>query len=249
MPAAVAEWIERKTLSTIDILHRSLLQTYRQDFGKYGTKTNSDLLEKTFLKMPGLVGSPFTYAAIDKNAQTRGVKRAVEHLEKARIYTKIRATSGAGLPFFTYVNDKKFKILFLDVGLLQNAMGLNSETYLASDLLAVYRGAVTEQFVGQQLLTQKKPFEDPDLFYWSRNVPGSDAEVDYLLQRGEQIIPLEVKSGKTGTLKSLHLFLKENQAPFGVRLSMHPLSFHDNVLSIPLYAIEALAGLVAEVKK
>lgn len=247
MPAAVADWITKKGFSSTDTLHRSLLQNYRQDFGKYGRKTSSDLLEETFMKIPGFVGSTFTYSSIDNHAQTKDLKRAVELLEKARIHTRVRATSGAGLPFYTYANAKKFKILFLDVGLFQNAMGLSSQTYLAPDLLAVYRGAVAEQFVGQQLLAMKKPFEDPDLFYWQRNVPGSEAEVDYLFQWGEKIIPIEVKSGTSGTMKSMHLFLKENKASFGVRFSMLPLSFHQNILSIPLYAIESLPGLVAQI--
>jgi hypothetical protein len=246
MPAAISDWIDRKAFTATDALHRSLLQNYRQDFGKYGRRTNSEMLEKTFLKIPGLVGSALTYTSIDRYSNTRDVKRAIELLEKARILARIRATSGAGLPMYTYADEKKIKILFLDVGLLQNAMGISSETFLASDLLAVYRGAVTEQFIGQQLLSMRKPFEDPDLFYWSRNAPGSEAEVDYLYQYGEKIIPIEVKSGATGTLRSLRIFLKENNTPFGVRFSMHPLSFHDRVLSIPLFAVEALPRLVSQ---
>jgi uncharacterized protein len=246
MPAAIADWIEHRTFGSTDVLHRSLLQNYRQDFGKYGKRANSEMLEKAFLKIPGLVGASFSYSAIDRDSHAREVKRAVELLEKAGLCTRIRATSAAGLPLFTYANDRKVKMLFLDIGLLQNAMGISSETYLASDLLAVYRGAVAEQYVGQQLLALKKPFEDPDLFYWRRNVAGSDAEVDYLYQFGEKIIPIEVKSGKTGTLKSLRLFLQEHNSLFGVRFSMHPLSFHDRVLSIPLYAVEALPGLIGQ---
>lgn len=247
MPAAVSDWIERKSLFAIDALHSSLLQNYRQDFGKYGRRMNSDMLEKAYAKIPGLVGAPIAYSLIDRNANSREVKRAIALLEKARIVSLIRATSGAGLPLVTYADDKKIKPLFLDVGLLQNAMGISSETFSATDLLAVYRGAVTEQFIGQQLLSLKKPFEDSDLYYWSRNVTGSEAEVDYLYQSGEKIIPIEVKSGATGSLKSLRMFLKEHNASVGVRFSMHPLSYHDKVLSIPLYAVESLPKLVDEV--
>ncbi|MBN1984227.1 MAG: ATP-binding protein [Chitinivibrionales bacterium] len=246
MPAAVADWITRKDFSSTDILHRSLLQNYRHDFGKYGRKINHELLEKAFMKIPGLVGTAVTYTAIDEHSPTREIKRAVELLEKARIHTRVRSTSATGLPFYTYVNDRRFKTLFLDVGLLQNAMGIGGETYLAKDLLAVYRGAVTEQYVGQQLLALKKPYEEPDLFYWHRNAPGSEAEVDFLFQKGETIIPIEVKSGKSGSLKSLQLFLKENNTPFGVRFSMLPLSLHEKILSIPLYAVEALPALIEQ---
>lgn len=246
MPAAVSDWIDRRAFTGIDALHRSLLQNYRQDFGKYGRRTNSEMLEKAFMKIPGLVGAALVYSSIDRHSNARDVKRAIELLEKAGMLVRIRATSGAGLPLVTYADDKKIKPLFLDVGLLQNAMGISNETYLAPDLLAVYRGAVTEQFIGQQLLSARKPFEDPDLFYWARNVLGSEAEVDYLYQYGEKIIPIEVKSGATGKLKSLRIFLQENGAPFGARFSMHPLSFHDRVLSIPMFAVEAMPRLIQQ---
>jgi predicted AAA+ superfamily ATPase len=172
------------------------------------------------------------------------VRRALELLEKARLIVRIRPVSGTGLPLAAHAGETKSKLLFLDAGLMQNAMGISEETYLAQDLLGVYRGAVTEQFVGQQLCALKKPFEDPELFYWKRKAPGSDAEVDYLYQHGETIIPVEVKSGTTGSLKSLRMFMAENHSPIGVRFSMYPLSFHDGILSIPLYAVEAMHGLI-----
>jgi predicted AAA+ superfamily ATPase len=247
MPAAVADWLGRQSFSGIDALHRSLIQNYRQDFGMYGKKINGEMLEMVFVKAPGLVGSTFTYSSIDRLSHSREVRRALELLEKARLIVRIRPVSGAGLPLAAHAGDTKSKLLFLDAGLMQNAMGISEETYLAQDLLGVYRGAVTEQFVGQQLCALKKPFEDPELFYWKRKAPGSDAEVDYLYQHGETIIPVEVKSGTTGSLKSLRLFMAENQSPLGVRFAMHPLSFHDGILSIPLYAVEAMPNLINHV--
>ncbi len=121
------------------------------------------------------------------------------------------------------------------------------DTYLTENLLAAYKGLVAEQFVGQQLLAMRRVFEEPELHYWSREAKGSAAEVDYLWQKGEHIFPVEVKAGKTGALKSLRLFLAEKKALLGIRFSLHPLSFTDSVLSIPLYAVEALPGLLQQV--
>ena len=134
----------------------------------------------------------------------------------------------------------------LDVGLLQNLMGISKETYLSDNLLGVYKGMIAEQFVGQQLLALQKSFHEPSLFYWQREAKGSEAEVDYLYQYGEKILPLEVKAGSTGSLKSLRIFLAEKKVPFGIRFSMNPLSFSDSVLSVPLYAVDSLPGLVEE---
>ena len=101
-------------------------------------------------------------------------------LIKAHILHKVTAASGSGLPLAAHVNEKFFKVLFLDVGLLQSAMGIARETYMAENLLAVYKGLVTEQFTGQQLFALEKCYVEPKLYYWHRKVKGSAAEVDYL---------------------------------------------------------------------
>lgn len=247
MPEAIASWLEINKLSKTDEIHQALLQNFRHDFGKYGNRVNFNLLEKIFINAPGMVGSKFKYSSIDRQTNSRDIKNSLKLLIKANILHKISSASGAGLPFNAHCNKKTFKILFLDVGLLQSAMGINNETYLTENLLAVYKGLVAEQFAGQQLLALKKCFEEPVLYYWQREAKGSAAEVDYLWQRGEHILPVEVKAGKTGTLKSLRLFLSEKKALFGVRFSMQPLSFTDSVLSIPLYAVEAMPGLIDQI--
>ncbi|MDL1985435.1 MAG: ATP-binding protein [Deltaproteobacteria bacterium] len=247
MPESIALWLELKKFSKTDEMQQNLLQNYRHDFGKYGRRVNFFLIEKIFNHAPGMVGSKFKYSHIDKQTNSRDIKKSLELLIKAHIIHRITATSGSGLPLHAHCNEKVFKILFLDVGLLQNSMGINKETYMSDNLLAVYKGSVAEQYVGQQLLALKKPFEEPSLFYWQRETRGSAAEVDYLWQKGEQILPVEVKSGKTGTLKSLRLFLSEKKVSFGIRFSLHPLSYTDSILSIPLYAIEAMPGLIDQV--
>ncbi|MBW2367133.1 MAG: DUF4143 domain-containing protein, partial [Deltaproteobacteria bacterium] len=139
---------------------------------------------------------------------------------------------------------KKFKLLFLDIGLLQNAMGISKETYLSKNLIAVYKGLVAEQFIGQQLLSLEKHYKEPTLYYWVREKKGSSAEVDYLWQKGEHILPIEVKAGKTGSLKSLRLFIEEKKVEVGIRFALQPVSFNDSVLSLPLYAVEALPHIL-----
>jgi uncharacterized protein len=228
-------------------IHQILLQNYKQDFGKYGEKVNFRLLEKVFIKAPATVGNKFKYANIDRDINARDIRKSLALLIKAHIIHRITSTSGSGLPLAAHGNEKFFKLLFLDVGLLQSAIGISRETYLAENLLAVYKGVVAEQFVGQQLLALRKHFLEPELYYWQREAKGSSAEVDYLWQKGEGIMPVEVKAGTTGTLKSLKVFLSEKNCPFGIRFSLHPLSYADSVLSIPLYAVEALPGLIDQI--
>jgi len=249
MPETIAVWLETKNLSKTDEIHQLLLQNYKHDFGKYGRHVNFRLLEKVFTKAPATVGNKFKYAEIDREVNARDIRKSLNLLIKAHILHKVTAASGSGLPLAAHCNEKFFKILLLDVGLLQSAMGIARETYLSDNLLAVYKGLVTEQFTGQQLFALGKCFVEPELYYWQREIKGSAAEVDYLWQKGESILPIEVKAGKTGTLKSLRVYLSEKNAPFGIRFSLHPLSYTNSVLSIPLYAIEALPGLVEQIRR
>ena len=106
---------------------------------------------------------------------------------------------------------------------------------------------LAEQFVGQELLAYDNPFMKSQLYYWDREKKGAMAEVDYVIQLGTQILPIEVKAGTTGSLKSLAQFLLEKQTPFGIRISQHPLSFHDRILSVPFYLISQLQRLIADI--
>ena len=248
MTETIATFLAAGNLHKTDELHQMLLQIYKNDFGKYGRHVNFRLLEKVFTKSPATVGSKFKYADIDRDVNARDISKPLNLLVKAHILFKVTAASGAGLPLAAHCNEKYFKILFLDVGLLQGAMGIARETYVSENLLAVYKGLVAEQFVGQQLLALGKHFAEPELYYWQREKRGSAAEVDYLWQKGEAIFPVEVKAGKTGTLKSLRVYLAEKRSPFGIRFSLHPLSFADGVLTIPLYAIEAMPRLISQVE-
>ena len=247
MPEAVAHYRNSGSLKKIDETHQALLQNYRHDFGKYGISRNYNLMETVFMKAPGLVGSKFKYSNISRDHNSRDIKKSLASLIKAGVINKIDATSGSGLPLSAHCSGKKFKLLFLDVGLLQNSMGISRETFLSDNLIAVYKGLVAEQFAGQSFLAIQEHYKEPSLFYWHREKKGSSAEVDYVWQYGENILPIEIKSGKTGTLKSLRLFLSEKKAAMGVRFSLYPLSYNDSVLSIPLYAIEALPGLLKQV--
>ena len=244
MPEAVNYRLESNNFNKISEIHLTLLQNYRQDFGKYGQKVKHEYLESIFSHTPGMVGNKFKYSKVNPHVHSRELKKALNLLLKAQVLQKVTFSSGSGIPLKAHIKENIFKILFLDIGLMQSDMGISNETFLTSDLLGVYQGAIAEQYVGQQLLALQKHYSEPEIFFWQREKKGSEAEIDYLYQYGSKIFPIEVKAGKTGTLKSLRIFLKEKQPPFGIRISMHPLSFSDGILSIPLFALEALPEFV-----
>ena len=128
--------------------------------------------------------------------------RAFDLLCKARVIHKIASCDPSGLPLGASANDRRFKAALLDIGLLQNLCRVPVELELRErDLLAMYRGALAAQFVAQEMMAAS----GHELYYWARDARGSSAEVDYLAIREGRILPVEVKSGVGGSLRSLHL--------------------------------------------
>lgn len=137
------------------------------------------------------------------------LKNCLDLLEHARVIRKIRSISHIGLPLGVGCSDKRFKAAVLDIGFMQKLARISVSSELQyADLLAIYRGKLAEQFVAQELLASHKS----EAFYWSRDERGSSAEVDFVVEKGNMIIPLEVKSDKGGSLRSMHLMLKEYDA-------------------------------------
>jgi hypothetical protein len=128
--------------------------------------------------------------------------------------------------------------------LVKQACRLDSEILLYGDILPLNNGALAEQLVGQELLAYQDQHLIPELYFWIREQKNSSAEVDYLIIIDGEIIPLEVKSGATGKLKSLKLFMEEKKSKIGIRVSQNALSLDNNILSIPFYLLSELPRLV-----
>lgn len=246
MPAVLRNYFESGDMATCQRLQAGLLQTYRADFGKYAKEAQHKYLQRVFDAAPRLVGQRVKYSAIDSDAKSRDIKSALHLLSLAGIVRPVVATSASGLPLGTQVNEQKFKLNFLDVGLMQNACGLQAELAVQKDFMQINSGAIAEQLVGQELRAYTDRYSPGDLFFWARDKKGSSAEVDYITSVDSHIIPIEVKAGKTGVLKSLKLFLLEKGGVVGVRISQQELSFHGNVLSVPLYMLEQLSRIVKD---
>lgn len=248
MPAVVRCFQETESFLECQIILTGLLATYRADFPKYTTKTQYKHLQTFFEKAPGLIAQHFKYTLVSPEHRSTDLKVALEQLGWAGLVHKVLATSASGIPLQVHAKENKFKLLFLDCGLANCANKLDIQTAWDTDLMQINAGNQAEQFVGQELLAYADPHENTQLYYWEREKKGSMAEVDYVIQAGSKIIPIEVKAGTTGSLKSLTQFLLEKQSSFGIRISQHPLSFHQKVLSLPLYMIDRLPKLIEELE-
>ena len=244
MPQAVTALIQTESPLEWKKTQQMILDTYQSDFGKYGGVAQQKYLQICFEKAPELVGSHFRYTKISSLYQSRDLKNALDLLEQAGLIRYVQATSASGLPLQANVSEKKFKLIFLDIGLLQEFLHTDPELLRKEDLVQINAGALAEQFVGQELMASGEPFRKRKLFFWNKEGEASDAEVDYLIQHHTHIIPIEVKSGKGTRIRSMRKFMTEKNTPFGIRISQNPLSFEQGILSLPLYMIGEIDRLL-----
>jgi uncharacterized protein len=244
MPEVIADYLQHPDFLQVQTKQASIMNTYRNDFGKYAAKTKHKYMQKIFEITPSLTGQHIRYSKIDAHMYARDLKVAIQYLVDAGVIHTVYCSSASGLPLNAAMNEKKFKLIFLDIGLAKSTSYLDPNVMLSKDLMLINHGALVEQFVGQELLSIVPGFLPGELYYWAREKPGSQAEVDYVINIDDTILPVEVKSGKTGSLRSIHVFLKKKQLSLGIRLSLKPLALKDNILSVPLYMIHELPRLV-----
>ncbi len=257
MPEAVQTWLDSRDLQECIKVQHDLLSTYRDDFFKYGGEIDARLLHRILLSVAEQLGNKFVYSRVDPGIQTRVIKKALMMLFQAKVCSMVAHTSGNGLPLGAQSNEKFFKALMVDVGLISAQLGLASAKQLKmGKMILSNRGGIAEQFVGQQLRAAQATAIDPQLFYWQRT-GGRLGEIDYILQHGNAIVPLEVKSGATGRMKSLHQFIAEKNLSLAVRIDANPPTVEDldikttlglpvkyRLLSIPLYLAERVGALI-----
>lgn len=243
MPEVVARWTQTKApASSLQVLQQ-ISATYRQDFEKYARKAQVKYLDQLFRQIPHFAGKEFSYKEIHGEYRKRELAPALELLERAHIIHHIRYASGQGIPIGAETDFDTFKVIYLDIGLCQSILGSDISVWFLDPLNGFEnRGAVAEGFVGQELICYACPTSKAEVYFWKRKKKNSSAEVDYLIQRGETILPIEVKSGHGSTLRSLHLFLENHPKSLtSIRFSSLNYSVLKQLDSRPLYAVSSLA--------
>jgi predicted AAA+ superfamily ATPase len=258
MPQVLSTFMGTSSFKEAEIIKESIMQTFKDDFSKYGRKINHQRLLNVFTRLPETVGRKFKYVNIDRDEQAKEIQKSLNLLELAKIAYPVRHSACNGIPIGAETDERTFKILFLDVGLMLNSCGLSLlDLKKADDVMLVNSGALAEQAVGQHLLYSQDYYKEPELYYWVREKKNSEAELDYVISEGNRIIPIEVKSGKTGRLKSLHQFIYAKRSGLAVRFNAETPSFTKNtdllsdgnsveynLLSLPLYMAEELRRII-----
>jgi predicted AAA+ superfamily ATPase len=260
MPEAVRQYVETGDFNEAMNVHSSIIETYGDDFARYARGDDLLRLHRVFNYVPSAAGEKAKYSNIDANDQARSLRRAIDLLDKAEVISCVFHSKASGLPLKAGKNDKVFKIFFLDVGLMNRVCGIQNIPLPQLERREfINEGKMAEQFVHQHLLRIGRPNEKPQLFYWLREGQSVNAEVDFVVQLNGGVVAVEVKAGKSGSLKSLHRFIWEKKAKRAVRFDLNPPSImncHHKVnyqkevtdiafqmLSLPLYMVEQLPRL------
>jgi predicted AAA+ superfamily ATPase len=238
MPEVIRHYRQNKDMKAAGQLLDDLIISFRADFAKYKHRVPSLRISEVFDAVVRQSGGKFVYAKAATEANHKQVKEAVDLLVMSGLVVPVTHSAANGLPLGAESNPKKQKMMVLDTGIFQRILGLDiTEILFEDDFDAVNKGAIAEQYCGLELLKAGSCYRQERLYYWHREALNSNAEVDYLFQKGQYIIPLEVKSGKKGSMQSLHLFLKEKKCPYGIRFSNEPYAAFESIQVWPLYAV------------
>lgn len=244
MPAVIDAWISHRDPAICQRLQDEIIESYQIDFHKYAKQHEIPYVTKIFEAIPALLGKKFIYSHVDEHARIENIKNALKLLETAGIAIPCYHTAAQSPPLGAMQNDKKFKLFYFDIGIAQRLLGLDIKQWLLNPLPLSNQGALAEQFVAQEIVAYSDFHKQARLYYWHREAKNSTAEVDFIILKNGAIIPVEVKSTHKGSMKSLHLFLESHpNSKFGLKISTMPFSQHENLIEIPLYALESWFNL------
>ena len=262
MPEAVQAFARSRRLRDAGEVHRSIIDTYREDFPKYAGSRSLPRIVSVFNFAARNTGRKVKYIHFSREATAATTKADIELLCMARVLSKVVHSHCNGLPLQADSDPRVYKLLFMDIGLMNAVCGLDwSAIDRMGETRLVNEGAMAEQFVGQHLQDLLAGSPNRELTYWLREGRSSNAEVDYVAAFDGRIVPIEVKAGASGALKSLHQFVAEKEVPLAVRFDATPASIRTvrtsvqrgdsrtdvayRLISLPLYLVERLPSLLA----
>jgi len=241
MPDAVAQYVKTNDLLQVQTVLNSLIVSLKNDFAKYKKQVPILRLNEVFESVVQQAEGKFVYEKAAVQTSNAQVKQALELLIMAGLVYPVTHTSANGIPLGAEINPKFQRMFLFDIGLFQRILGLEmSQIFITDDFKTINRGAIAEIFVGLELVKGSSCYNPISLYYWQREKRQSSAQIDFLIQRGEQIVPIEVKAGTQGAMQSLRLFMNEKKVKYGVRTSLENFAHYENFDVYPMYAISNL---------
>ncbi len=238
MPQVIAIYVQTKDFSRCRAILDDIIISFRDDFAKYKKRVPISRIREVFESVVNQAGGKFIYRKAAINANHDQIKEALDLLTMAGLVIPVTHTSANGFPLGAEVNPKKQKMLLFDTGIFLRILNLDIRDMLfTKEFSIINKGNVAEQYVGLEILKAAPPNRMEYLYYWHREAKSSNAEVDYVIMRENEIVPIEVKAGTKGAMQSMFLFLEEKKRDVGIRVSMENFSEYDRVEVYPLYGV------------
>lgn len=238
MPAAVNAYVKNRNMREVRQVHHRLISDYEQDFSKHAPK---EVVPRIQMVWDGILSQlakenrKFIYSVLREGARAKDFELAIQWMNDCGLCYKVGRVKKGAVPLKAYQDLQAFKLYLLDVGLLAAMADLDAKTLLkGNDIFTEFKGALTEQYVCQQLLAE---FHITP-YYWSAQ--SSSGEVDFVLQHNGSVIPMEVKAEENLNAKSLKFFVEASHLDFGVRTSMSDYRVQEKLINLPLYALSCL---------
>lgn len=256
MPASVVAWTQTHDYAQCAMEQEDIQQTYYDDFAKYAPRISPQLLRNTLQSVVMQIGSKFVYSRVEGGYRVDDIKRALNLLCDAGIIKEVRHTAANGLPLGAQTNNKFRKFIYLDSGLMLRiqALDFGGAQQVVQQILGdtaeelVNKGGITEMVAGWELIKALSSRTSHELFYWQDLGDGTISEVDYIAVHDGKILPIEVKAGTSGKMKSLHLFMQKKDISRAIRTSLENfgvITLNDNdhdrrIEIVPLYALSSV---------
>lgn len=244
MPAAVLAFVNDGDLNKVRTIQKSIIEAYERDFSKHAPAIEVPRIRMVWHSIPSQLSKEnrkFIYGMIKEGARAKDFELAIEWLKAAGLIYKVNRCKKAQLPLAAYEDFSAFKMFLSDIGLMGAMSNIPVQSLLNGNMLfSDFNGALTEQFVLQQMKTN----QSLSIYYWSAD--NSRGEIDFLVQQEEKVIPIEVKAEENLQAKSLRMFVERNPGLKGCRFSMSPYREQDWLVNYPLYSVLTILGQTEE---
>ena len=243
MPEVVRTYINTRDFNQCQLVLDDLVYSFQDDFAKYKKNVPTSRLHEVFESVIQQTGQKFVFSKAALQSNHKQIKEALNLLIMAGLVIPVKHSSANGLPLGAESNPRKQKMMIFDTGIFQRILQLElNNVVLSDDFDTVNKGNIAKLFVGLEMQKYQSPYHRNELFYWHREAKNSNAEVDFLYSKNGDIFPVEVKSGKSGSMRSMYIFLDEKKKEKGFRLSLENFAAYDKVEVYPLYAVSSLGN-------
>ena len=238
MPEAVAQYANTQNLLYSQNVLDDIIISLKTDFAKYKKRVPALRINEVFESVARQAEGKFVYERAAVQATNAQVKQALDLLVMAGLVYPITHSAANGIPLGAEINLKYQRFILLDTGLFQRILDLDvAQIIVSNDFQTINKGAIAEIFVGLELIKGSSCYHPLSLYCWQREKRQGSAQIDYLIQQSEQIVPIEVKAGTQGAMQSLRLFMNEKNIKKGIRTSLENFAHYENIEVYPMYAI------------